>query len=117
MCRRIIADVKQGTQGAHGVKKVHVSRGIIRKDIGGIKLSRTHLKNSVCPGGKTGGIIVKAPGESGSQKPQKQSGGKKEKYAVSSMLSSFFDGEKTEDEQEQSEPGGKMYVKQKTPRK
>jgi len=117
VCRRIIVDVKQGAQGAYGVKKVHISRGIIRKDIGGIKHVRSYLKNSVCPGGKTGGIIVKAPGESGSQKPKKQSGGKKEKYAVSSMLFSFFDGEKTEDEQEQSEPGGKMYVKHKILRK
>ncbi len=61
--RGIVADAQQCAQCSHRVEQIQIAGGIICKKIRGIKMPRSQQKHPVGPGGKTGGIIVKAVGE------------------------------------------------------
>ncbi len=70
MCR---GSVPQGEKAAYRAKNpehIHVSGGIIGKDLGGIKASRSQGEHSVRPGGKAGGVRTEALGQRRSDKPQ-----------------------------------------------
>ena len=79
MRRGIVADAKQRAQCSHGIEQIQIAGGIIRKKIRGIKMPRSQQKHPVGPGGKTGGIIVKAMGKPCGGNTQGEGQGKQKK--------------------------------------
>ncbi len=110
MSGRAVFHPEEGTESAHGVEQVHVSRGVVGKNGVRIKVRRPHPEHAVRPGGKAGGIVVKAMGKTRTGQAQGEGKAKEQDGRGRAGISFPVSAQETGSEQGQSKECGKVYV-------